>query len=288
MAKEYLWVDEIAQKWGISKSWVYRLCRQGRVNGAFFLEGRWSVPKDAEKPLPRRSKRIKMLQSRRISLPMAFPLKFEGEPDDIPTLTERLFSDCAEYVINYVDMAPGSGRTLFCALSYPHINAAVVCQNRLEYAFLSALKNNPSELCSAASIMLFEYSACQTGERRKYFEKMLACVNELYEGEDDLKYASVAVFISQTASGGEIAFDRENGQLRASQGRKKTNLSLDIKDFLLFSSLLERAVIYPSAENAKENMTFPEYSALHISREQYEGGECEEATAQAERIFVLD
>ncbi len=42
--------NEIAQKWGVSVTWVTILCKQGRIPGAVRKGNRWFIPADAEKP----------------------------------------------------------------------------------------------------------------------------------------------------------------------------------------------------------------------------------------------
>lgn len=42
--------NEIAQKWGVSVTWVTILCKQGRIPGVVRKGNRWLIPADAEKP----------------------------------------------------------------------------------------------------------------------------------------------------------------------------------------------------------------------------------------------
>lgn len=286
MAKEYLFVDAIAEKWGVSKSWVYRLCRQGRVSGAFFKDGRWSVPADADKPSAQPSKRIRLLRSKKITLPRILPLRFSGEPEEIPASTEKLFASCAEYIIDFVDLSPGIGRTLFCALAYPHVKAIVVCENRISYCWLSSLKNSPSELYSKVSLMLFEYFARQLEARKSYFDSVRNTLNTEECRFDEIKCAAYALFVSLASSGSELLMD-ENGNVISAHGRKRSEPELLQTDFTLLSSLLERAIIYPDISKVGDNLTIPEYSTLHISEKQHLSGEYQAAVSLAERVFVI-
>jgi hypothetical protein len=286
MAEKYLWVDQIAQKWGVSKSWVYRLCRQGRVTGAFFYDGRWSVPEDAVKPQPVPSKRIKKLQSRKIELPASLPLRFSGDGESVPTVTERLFEGCAEYVIDFVDLAPGNGKTLFCALSYPHIRAIAFCENALEYAFLSTLKAEPSELYSKLSMMLFEFFACQPNERREYYRSVKASFSGALDDGDMLSLSARALFLCHTSSGGELSFS-DDGSVSCEMKRRLVADEPLSADFMCLSELLSRAEIYPDHEMLADASGIPEYSAVHISPEQYEQGAFSHITRACERVLVL-
>lgn len=47
---EYVFAEEIAVKWGVSRRTVCDAARMGRISGTENINGRWDVPKDAEKP----------------------------------------------------------------------------------------------------------------------------------------------------------------------------------------------------------------------------------------------
>ena len=42
--------SEIAKKWDITEAHVSRLCREGRIPGAEFIDGKWHIPEDAVRP----------------------------------------------------------------------------------------------------------------------------------------------------------------------------------------------------------------------------------------------
>jgi DNA-binding transcriptional regulator LsrR (DeoR family) len=48
---------EVAEKWNISRRRVQILCEEGRIEGAFKLSDVWVIPKDAEKPADRRTRK---------------------------------------------------------------------------------------------------------------------------------------------------------------------------------------------------------------------------------------
>lgn len=50
-----LTTKEIAQKWGVSVTWVTILCKKGRIEGAVRDGNRWYIPEDAKKPDDKRS-----------------------------------------------------------------------------------------------------------------------------------------------------------------------------------------------------------------------------------------
>lgn len=47
----YVFAEEMAKKWGVSRNAVYIAVREGRIPGAESINRRWYIPKDAEKPI---------------------------------------------------------------------------------------------------------------------------------------------------------------------------------------------------------------------------------------------
>ena len=56
---DYLTTKQAAEKWNISLRRVQVLCEQGRIKGAVRLGWAWAIPKDAEKPMDLRMKKVK-------------------------------------------------------------------------------------------------------------------------------------------------------------------------------------------------------------------------------------
>jgi len=55
----YMTAKETAQKWGVDSSFVLRLAREGRIEGAMRFGRSWMIPRSAEKPIDGRSKSAK-------------------------------------------------------------------------------------------------------------------------------------------------------------------------------------------------------------------------------------
>ncbi len=47
---KYLSVSQTAERWGITRRRIQRLCNEGRVEGAVKIGSYWAIPEDAEKP----------------------------------------------------------------------------------------------------------------------------------------------------------------------------------------------------------------------------------------------
>lgn len=87
-------IQDVAAQWGISKSLLARLCRDGRIAGAQKIKGAWMIPSDAEYPTDgmRRADAVnpeKASRTKNFSLyPLAF-LTIERHLQSIITLTRH-------------------------------------------------------------------------------------------------------------------------------------------------------------------------------------------------------
>lgn len=55
---DYISVQLAADKWGISERRIQKLCQENRVSVAVRFGHAWAIPKDAEKPIDARSKKL--------------------------------------------------------------------------------------------------------------------------------------------------------------------------------------------------------------------------------------
>ena len=59
---DYMTLKEAAEKWGVTPRRVNYYCGAGRIPGAVKMAGVWLIPKNAEKPIDRRTKQGKELK----------------------------------------------------------------------------------------------------------------------------------------------------------------------------------------------------------------------------------
>lgn len=59
---EYLTIQEIAEKWGITSRRIQVLCSEGRLPGAKKFGRQWAIPADLEKPEDARIKSGKYIK----------------------------------------------------------------------------------------------------------------------------------------------------------------------------------------------------------------------------------
>ena len=55
---DYISVQQAADKWGISKRRIQKLCEENRIDGVVRFGYAWAIPKDAEKPADARKKKF--------------------------------------------------------------------------------------------------------------------------------------------------------------------------------------------------------------------------------------
>ena len=73
---DYIGIDEVAKKWGLSKRFVQVLCANGRIEGATRLGRAWMIPKNAQKPIDGRTKAGKSLEGKDMPLPRKTPFLY--------------------------------------------------------------------------------------------------------------------------------------------------------------------------------------------------------------------
>ena len=61
---KYLSVSQTAERWGITRRRIQRLCNEGRVEGAMKIGFYWAIPEEAEKPKDARIKSEKYIKNK--------------------------------------------------------------------------------------------------------------------------------------------------------------------------------------------------------------------------------
>jgi len=54
---DYISIQDVAEKWGISERRIQKLCEENRIPGVVRFSRMWLIPKDAEKPKDGRFKK---------------------------------------------------------------------------------------------------------------------------------------------------------------------------------------------------------------------------------------
>lgn len=87
---DYIGIDEVAKKWGLSKRFVQVLCANGRIEGATRLGRAWMIPHNAKKPIDGRTKAARSKRDADMPLPRKTPFLYmtdlyntPGTADDV-------------------------------------------------------------------------------------------------------------------------------------------------------------------------------------------------------------
>ena len=73
---DYVGIEEVAKKWGLSKRFVQLLCANGRIEGATRLGRAWMIPKNAKKPVDGRTKAARAENEADMPLPRKTPFLY--------------------------------------------------------------------------------------------------------------------------------------------------------------------------------------------------------------------
>ncbi|MBQ7406701.1 MAG: hypothetical protein IJW11_02940 [Clostridia bacterium] len=73
---DYIGIDEVAKKWGLSKRFVQLLCANGRIEGATRLGRAWMIPQNAKKPMDGRTKAARSKRDADMPLPRKTPFLY--------------------------------------------------------------------------------------------------------------------------------------------------------------------------------------------------------------------
>ena len=73
---DYIGIEEVAKKWGLSKRFVQLLCSNGRIEGATRLGRAWMIPKNAKKPIDGRTKAARSEHDVDMPLPRKTPFLY--------------------------------------------------------------------------------------------------------------------------------------------------------------------------------------------------------------------
>ena len=266
--QRYMWAWQIAEKWNVSSGWVCQLCREGRISGAFFRSGRWSIPADAQKPLDLRRPQNKVRRHRVRPNILNVPFRMGNETEELSKSLVEEIHDLASYATDYIDLSPASGRFLLAALAYPHVRAYAICKNEVEYRYLNAMKHRADEVYARVSIFMLEYFALGTSDRRAYFYEKADAHDAALNSGNDVEFVSLALFLCATGAGGFYACD-ENGRFCASHGRKKyPPTELEYENLLAISEALSSAEIFLPAERPFLLSAEDSFLLLHASKRQ--------------------
>lgn len=97
---DFLKIDDVAARWGISPRRLQTLCAQGKIEGATRFGRAWMIPKDAKKPVDGRTKASRETQGEKsdiaIPMPRKTPFLYMTNLYNAPGYAEKAIADLAD------------------------------------------------------------------------------------------------------------------------------------------------------------------------------------------------
>ena len=87
---EYLKISEAAKNWGLSERGVQALCAQGKIEGVTRFGRTWMIPKNAERPVDRRTKAGKAAEDKDMPLPRKTPFLYMTDLYHTPGTADKV------------------------------------------------------------------------------------------------------------------------------------------------------------------------------------------------------
>ena len=96
-------INEAVERWGISKSMLARLCREGRIAGVQKTKGLWMIPADAQYPADARVKSHGVVTRRPVLKKLPLPI---GISDYRKASSEYYYVDKTLMIRDFLDEVP--------------------------------------------------------------------------------------------------------------------------------------------------------------------------------------
>ena len=93
---DYLKIDEVAARWGISVRRLQTLCSQGKIKGATRFGRAWMIPKDAQKPMDGRTKESRKDHSADMPMPRKTPILRMTDLYHTPGCAEQAIAELSD------------------------------------------------------------------------------------------------------------------------------------------------------------------------------------------------
>ena len=178
---EYIGIDEIAKKWGISLRSAQLLCAGGRIEGATRLGRAWMIPKNAKRPVDGRTKAGRASLDRDMPLPRKTPFLYMSD----------------------LYRTPGTADEVSAGLAYHH-EAQVLFEAEVAYS-----RGEIDRVYESASYLLSKHS----GFYAVLSAGMLLAMCAIWKGDIDM-WRRAKIHIAEAPAKGD--FDRDTMQLAIS------------------------------------------------------------------------
>ena len=99
---EYVKIQEIAKKWGISERSVQLMCAEGKIEGAKRFGRSWMIPREASRPIDGRTRAARALVEADLPLPRKTPFLYMSDLYSVPGTADEVAEDLAHHHEAYV------------------------------------------------------------------------------------------------------------------------------------------------------------------------------------------
>ena len=217
---------------------------------------------------------------------LSVPFRMDSEAEEPSKRLIDEIHDLAAYATDYIDVSPMSGRLLLAALAYPHVRAYAICTRKIEYRYLTAMRDFFEQIYGRVSIFMLEYFALGTADRRAYFYEKIAVHDSMINGDDDVEFIALALFLCSVSAGGVYSCNSD-GCFVGTHGRKKyPPTELEYDNFRAIASALSSAEIFLASEQPFILTADDSFMLLHASKSQRADGQFGHYFKIANRVLL--
>ncbi len=200
---DYLKIDEVSKKWGISPRRIQKLCLDGKIDGAVRFGRAWMIPKDAQKPIDGRTKESRNEDAaENLPFPKNTPFLYMSDLYYKPGMAEECIDKLSDNhlakVIFEAEIAYSRGE-----IDQVYARANYLLNNQFDFygtlsagvlLALCAIWHGDLSLWRRAKIHIAE-APCRTEQEREIVALSIASVDSmLYHAEDFPDWFKIGCF----------------------------------------------------------------------------------------------
>ncbi len=264
---QYMSAREAAEKWNISQRRVSILCSEKRIPEVAMLGNMWLIPREAEKPVDARIKKLSPKDNARPFVKWA-----GGKGQLLEVLNANLPSGIGTTITRYAEPFVGGGALLFSLLNEYSFEEVYINDNNRELMnVFHVIKNACDLLIESLQAFQNEYERLEIKEREKYYYAKRDCFNQVpLREETAIDKATLFIFLNKTCFNGLYRVNKV-GKFNVPAGRYKNPLICDKENLINVSKKLQNVEIrscdYHDVERFADSDTFvyfdPPYRPLN-------------------------
>ena len=238
---DFISAKEVAAKWNISQRRVAVLCAENRIDGAIMVGNMWVIPKNAKKPVDKRTLRY---ANKKIVELKPF-VKWVGGKSQLIGELEKYLPPVGEKVLTkYAEPMVGGGALLFAVLAKFSIKQIYISDINSELInAYNAVKFNVETLIQSLTDIQSEYLKLDETERKNFYYCARNKYNSLELNEQTkIEKATLFIFLNKTCFNGLYRVNKK-GQFNVPMGAYKKPVICDEKNLRNVSKALKNVTI---------------------------------------------